>query len=221
MFNEATFSLLGKGILETLWMSFGTTLLAYVFGLPIGIFLVTSAKGGLKPHLFLNKIVGLMVNLMRSVPFLIMMIAVAPITKFLVDASIGSTAAMVGLTFSAAPFVARVVEQSLIEVDRGVIEAAHSMGASPRQIVWRVYLVEAWPSLINGGLLAFATILGYTAMAGFLGAGGLGDIAIRFGYYRYETPMMVVTVAIIVILVQIIQMLGERYVLLSDKRIRD
>lgn len=221
MFNSDVLTLLGNGILETLWMTFAVTFLSYVFGLPLGVFLITSAKGGLRPYPFLNRLVGIFINLMRSVPFLIMIMLVSPISKMLLGSTIGMKAAILGLTFSAAPFVARVVEQSLLEVDRGVIEAAQSMGASPSQIVWRVYLVEAYPSLINGCLLSLTTILAYSTMAGIVGAGGLGDIAIRFGYYRYDTATMVVTVIIIVILVQIIQMLGERYANLSDKRIKE
>lgn len=221
MFNSDILTLLGNGIIDTLWMTFAVTFLSYVFGLPLGVFLITSAKGGLRPYPVLNRLVGVFINLMRSVPFLIMLMLVSPISKVLLGSTIGMKAAILGLTFSAAPFVARVVEQSLLEVDRGVIEAALSMGASPRQIVWRVYLVEAYPSLINGALLSLTTILGYSTMAGILGAGGLGDIAIRFGYYRYDTPTMVVTVIVIVILVQIIQMIGERYANLSDKRIKE
>lgn len=221
MFNADVLALLGNGLVETLVMTFAVTFLSYLIGLPLGVFLITSAKNGLRPHPSLNRLTGTVINLMRSVPFLIMIMLVSPLSKILLGSTIGIKAAILGLTFSAAPFVARVVEQSLLEVDQGVIEAAQSMGASPRQIVWRVYLVEAYPSLINGVLLSLTTILAYSTMAGMVGAGGLGDIAIRFGYYRYDMPTMIVTVGIIVILVQIIQMLGERYANLSDKRIKE
>ena len=207
--------------LKTLMMTFMTTFFAYLFGLPLGVFLITSAKGGLRPHPILGSIVGLIINLLRSVPFLILMILLAPLSDLLLHATIGPQVAIFALTFSAAPFVARVVEQSLLEVDKGVIEAALSMGASPRQIVWKVYLVEAFPSLVNGMLLSLTTILAYTAMAGFIGAGGLGDVAIRFGYHRYDFTTMIVVVIVIVVLVQIIQMLGERYVRYTDKRIKE
>ena len=207
--------------LKTLMMTFMTTFFAYFFGLPLGVFLITSAKGGLNPHPVLGSIVGLIINLLRSVPFLILMILLAPLSKLILGATIGPKVAIFALTFSAAPFVARVVEQSFLEVDKGVIEAALSMGASPRQIVWKVYLVEAFPSLVNGMLLSLTTILAYTTMAGFIGAGGLGDVAIRFGYYRYDFVTMLIVVAVIVILVQIVQMLGERYVRYTDKRIKE
>ena len=197
--------------LKTLMMTFMTTFFAYLFGLPLGVFLITSDKGGLRPHPILGSIVGLNINLLRS----------APLSDLLLHATIGPKVAIFALTFSAAPFVARVVEQSLLEVDKGVIEAALSMGASPRQIVWKVYLVEAFPSLVNGMLLSLTTILAYTAMAGFIGAGGLGDVAIRFGYHRYDFTTMIVVVIVIVVLVQIIQMLGERYVRYTDKRIKE
>lgn len=221
VFTADIVQMFAKGVIDTLWMTFGTTFLSYLIGLPLGVLLIVTARNGLKPRPTFNWVLGLIVNLMRSVPFLIMMIAVLPLVRFLIGTSIGPNAAIIALTFSAAPFVARVVEQSLLEVDRGVIEAAHSMGASPWQIVWKVYLVESYPSLLNGGLLSIVTILGYSAMAGFIGAGGLGDIAIRFGYNRYDLGTMNITIILIVILVQIIQLIGERMSHHSDKRINE
>ena len=169
----------------------------------------------------LNWLVGGIVNILRSVPFLIMMITIQPLTRMIVGTTIGTRAAIVALVVSAAPFVARMVEQSLLEIDHGVIEAAQSMGASNTQIIAKVLLPESKPSLLNGALVSATTILGYSAMAGFLGGGGLGDIAIRYGYNRYDTGTMLITVVLLVILVQIIQSVGSRIAKRSDKRIND
>lgn len=212
------FELIFKGALDTLYMTFLSTALAYLFGLPIGIALVVTDKDGITPVYVLNKTLGVIINLTRSVPFLILLIAVIPFTRFVVGKAIGTNATVVPLVIAAAPFIARLVESSLKEVDRGVIEAAQSIGASPIQIIYKVMLPEAKPSLIVGGAIAITTILSYSAMAGIVGGGGLGDIAIRYGYYRYQKGIMFVTVALLVIIVQVFQEVGMKIAKISDKR---
>ncbi len=212
------FELIFKGALDTLYMTFLSTALAYLFGLPIGIALVVTDKDGITPVYVLNKTLGVIINLTRSVPFLILLIAVIPFTRFVVGKAIGTNATVVPLVIAAAPFIARLVESSLKEVDRGVIEAAQSIGASPMQIIYKVMLPEAKPSLIVGGAIAITTILSYSAMAGIVGGGGLGDIAIRYGYYRYQKGIMFVTVALLVIIVQVFQEVGMKIAKISDKR---
>ena len=212
------FELIFKGTLDTLYMTFLSTALAYLFGLPIGIALVVTDKDGITPVYVLNKTLGVIINLTRSVPFLILLIAVIPFTRFVVGKAIGTNATVVPLVIAAAPFIARLVESSLKEVDRGVIEAAQSIGASPMQIIYKVMLPEAKPSLIVGGAIAITTILSYSAMAGIVGGGGLGDIAIRYGYYRYQKGIMFVTVALLVIIVQVFQDVGMKIAKISDKR---
>lgn len=176
-------------------------------------------KGGIKPKPVVNSALGVVVNLLRSVPFIILLIAVMPVTRFILGTTLGPTATVVPLVIASAPYIARLVESSIKEVDAGVIEAAQSMGASPFQIVWKVMLPEAKPSLLVGSAIAVTTILGYTAMSGFVGGGGLGDIAIRYGYHRYEVDIMLVTVAIMVIIVQIFQEVGTRLSRRHDKRL--
>ena len=212
------FELIFNGALDTLYMTFLSTVLAYLFGLPIGIALVVTDKDGITPVYVLNKTLGVIINLTRSVPFLILLIAVVPFTRFVVGNAIGTNATVVPLVIAAAPFIARLVESSLKEVDRGVIEAAQSIGASPIQIIYKVMLPEAKPSLIVGGAIAITTILSYSAMAGIVGGGGLGDIAIRYGYYRYQKGIMFVTVALLVIIVQVFQEVGMKIAKISDKR---
>ena len=207
-----------RGIGETLYMTLTSTLLGYVLGLPMGILLVICAKDGIRPNAFVYKIFDLISNIFRSIPFLILLILVMPLTAKLVGKSYGSTATIVPLTFAAAPYIARMVESSLKEVDRGVIEAAQSMGASTWEIVWKVYLKEARTSLIVNATIATGTILGYSAMAGTVGGGGLGDIAIRYGYYRYQVDIMVVTVIILVLLVQLFQSIGMLISKKMDRR---
>ncbi len=221
MFDAATVDMLWQGTLETLYMTVATTVLSYLIGTPLGVLLVITGKNGIRPMPTFNWVVGSIVNLLRSVPFLILMITIQPFTKLVVGSTIGTNAAIVALVVSAAPFVARMVEQSLLEIDAGVIEAAQSMGASNMQIVLKVLLPEAKPSLINGALVSATTILGYSAMAGFVGGRGLGDIAIRYGYNRYEYGIMLVTVVLLVVLVQIIQAIGTRVVRHTDKRINN
>lgn len=218
MWDESTLNMLVQGVGETLYMTIVSTFFAYLIGLVIGIVLVTSAKDGIRPCLWLYKILDIVVNLTRSVPFLILLIAVIPFTRWVVGTSIGSTATIVPLVLAAAPFVARLVESSIKEVDSGIIEAAQSMGASSMQIIWKVMLPEARPSLIVGSAISTTTILSYSAMAGIVGGGGLGDIAIRFGYYRYQYDIMLVTVILLVIIVQILQEIGMKAAKIGDKR---
>ncbi|MGI6660018.1 MAG: methionine ABC transporter permease [Dethiobacteraceae bacterium] len=206
------------GLGETLYMTLLSTALAYLLGLPLGIILVVTEKDGIRPQRFLNRILNFIINVIRSVPFLILLVAVIPITRFIVGKIIGSSATVVPLVIAAAPFIARLVESSLKEVDKGVIEAAQSMGASPLQIITKVMLPEALPSLIVGAAIAVTTILSYSAMAGFVGGGGLGTIAINYGYYRYQNDVMFATVALLVIVVQVLQEIGTWIANLSDKR---
>ncbi|MDF2632656.1 MAG: transporter permease [Caproiciproducens sp.] len=218
MWDEATLSMLLWGIGETLYMTLVSALCAYIIGLPLGILLVTSAKDGIRPCRPLFKTLDVIVNLTRSVPFLILLIAILPFTRLVVGTTIGSTATIVPLTLSAAPFIARLVESSIKEVDVGVIEAAQSMGASSMQIIWKVMLPEARPSIVVGSAIATTTILGYSAMAGIVGGGGLGTIAINYGLYRWQGDMMLVAVVLLVIIVQVLQGIGMKAAGLSDKR---
>ena len=220
MWNNDMTIMLVKESFTTLYMTLGSTILGYLLGLPLGIILVITAKNGLKPNAGVFKTLDFIVNIVRSVPFLILMISIIPFTKFVVGKSYGPTATIIPLTIAAAPFIARLVESSLQEVDKGVIEAALSMGASTKTIICKVLLGEARTSLIVGSTIATGTILGYSAMAGVVGGGGLGDVAIRYGYYRYERGTMLITVILLVILVQILQMVGMRISKKMDKRFR-
>ena len=202
------------------YMTIVSTILAYVFGLPLGALLVVSGKNGIKPMPTINVIISFIVNVFRSIPFLILLVAIIPFTRFIVGTMLGSTAAIVPLTVAAAPFVARLVETSLSEVDSGVVEAAESMGAGTWQIIRKVLLPEAKPSLINNATVATITILGYSAMAGFTGGGGLGDIATRYGLYKFDTGTMWLVVVIIVVIVQIMQEIGIRIAKVTDNRMR-
>lgn len=218
MWDSAMFIMIAKGIGETFYMTLLSTLLAYVIGLPLGIALVVTEKENLLPHSGVNQILNIIVNITRSVPFLILLIFIQPFTKMLVGTTIGSTATVVPLVIAAAPFIGRMVESSIKEVDHGVIEAALSMGATPMQIIWKVMLPEAKPSLWVGAAITATTILGYSAMAGFTSGGGLGDIAIRYGFYRYQTDVMFVTVVLLVLIVQLIQGIGMKIASKQDKR---
>lgn len=209
------------GLGETLYMTLVSTLMAYVLGLPMGIALVITDREGIFPIPWFHKALGVLVNLIRSVPFLILLVVIMPFTKLVVGTRIGTTATIVPLVVAAAPFVARMVESSLKEVDFGVIEAAQSMGASVMQIIYKVLLPEARPSLITGSAIAVTTILGYSAMAGFAGGGGLGNIAVSYGYNRYQTDIMLITVVILVIVVQIFQEVGMKLAKIGDKRSRE
>lgn len=220
MWDSGTIQMLAEGTGVTLYMTLTSTLIAYVLGLPMGIALVVTAKDGLRPNALIYKVLDVIVNITRSVPFLILLILVIPLTRLIAGKSYGATATIVPLTIAAAPFIARMVESSLLEVDKGVIEAAQSMGASLWTIIWKVLLVEARTSLIVGATIALGTILGYSAMSGVVGGGGLGDIAIRYGYYRYEAGIMWVTVILLVVLVQILQVIGTKLSKKLDRRSR-
>lgn len=220
MFTPEMLLLMGEALLETLFMTLVSAALAYVLGLPLGVVLVVTDADGVRPHAALNRVLGTIVNALRSVPFLILLFTVIPVTRFIAGTTVGAGATIVPLTIAAVPFVARMVEGSLKEVDRGVIEASLSMGASVPQLVWRVLLPEALPSLINGAAIATTTLLGYSAMAGICGGGGLGAIAINYGYYRGETDVMLVMVVILILVVQAFQFIGERTMRRVDKRIR-
>ena len=208
-----------KGLWETIYMTVGATVLAYIVGLPLGLILAATAADGVRPNRGVL-VLGAIVNVLRSVPFLILLYTVIPVTRFIVGTAIGTKATIVPLFISAFPFVARLVESSAREVDRGVVEASLSMGASVRQVICKVILPEAKPSLINGAAIATTTILGYSAMAGVAGGGGLGAIAINYGYSRYNTAVMLTMCAVIVVVVQFFQSAGTLGSRLSDRRIR-
>ena len=216
--SNAVIKMIVTGIGETLLMVFVSTLFGYIFGLPLGVFLYVNDKDGIKPNALIYRILDIIVNIGRSIPFIILLILIIPFTRLIVGKSYGTAATIVPLTVSAIPFIGRMVESSLKEVDKGVIEAAQSMGASNFQIIYKVLLKEARPSLINGATICLGTIVGYSAMAGAVGGGGLGDIAIRYGYYRYQTDIMIVTVIIIVLMVQLFQLAGNRLSSSLDKR---
>ncbi len=219
MWDNQTIIMIVEGTGVTLYMTLVSTLIAYLLGLPMGIILVVTAPGGLKPNKIIYKILDMIVNIVRSIPFLILLMLIIPFTRLIVGKSYGATATIVPLALAAAPFVARLVESSLLEVDHGVIEAAQSMGASLFTIIRKVLLAEARISLIVGATIALGTILGYSAMAGVVGGGGLGDIAIRYGYYRNQGDIMIVTVVLLVALVQILQMIGTKLSKKLDRRI--
>lgn len=219
-FDSTTMQMLIKGIGETLYMVFLSSALSYVIGIPLGIALVVTDKDGIRPVPLFNKVLGLVINVLRSIPFIILLIMVIPITRMIVGKIIGCNATVVPLVIAAAPYIGRMVESSLKEVDAGVIEAAKSVGASTWQIIVKVLLPEAKPSLLVGAAISVTTILGYSAMAGFTGGGGLGDIAIRYGYHRYQTDMMMVTVVLLIIIVQLIQEVFMRMSRRGDKRVR-
>ncbi len=207
-----------NGFFETLYMVFMSTFFSYVIGLPLGVVLVVTSKDGISPKPALYNVLGAVINILRSIPFLILLVMVIPITRFVTGTSIGSSATVVPLVIAAAPFIARLVESSLLEVDRGVVEAAQSMGTPNFKIVTKVLIPEARPSLIANATIALTTILGYSAMAGFTGGGGLGTIATNYGYYKYDTIVMLVTVAILVIIVQLLQMSGTKLTSVFDMR---
>ena len=208
MWDNEVIMMIVRGIGETLYMTLVSSLLGYVLGLPMGIILTVTDKDGIRPNAAVYKVFDMVSNIFRSIPFLILLILIMPLTKLIVGKTYGPTAMIVSLTVAAAPYIARMVESSLKEVDHGVIEAAQSMGASTWTIVYKVLLTEARTSLVVNATIATGTILGYSAMAGTVGAGGLGDIAIRYGYYRYQADIMIVTVVILVLLVQIMQGIG-------------
>lgn len=197
-----------EGIRDTLYMTLGSTFVGYLLGLPLGILLFVTSSKGLKPNKVIYGIGDFVCNIIRSIPFLILLILLIPFTRLIVGKSYGSTATIVPLVICAAPYIARVVESSLNEVDSGVIEAAKAMGAGTLQIIFKVLLVEARTSLFTGVTITTGLLLGYSAMSGTVGGGGLGDIAVRYGYYRWQTDIMIVTVVLLIVIFQIIQNLG-------------
>lgn len=220
MWDKAMLLMLAENTLITLYMTLVSTFAAYCLGLPMGIILVVTAKSGLKPNRVVYKILDIVVNVVRSVPFLILLILVIPFTRAIVGKAYGPTATIVPLVLAAAPFIARMVESSLLEVDKGVIEAAQSMGAGLYTIIVKVMLGEARTSLVVGATIVLSTVLGYSAMAGAVGGGGLGDIAIQYGYYRYQGDIMWVTVILLVLLVQVMQYAGTKLSQKLDRRTR-
>jgi D-methionine transport system permease protein len=210
--------LLAQGTIDTLVMTIASTFFAYVIGLPLGIWFAVTTPTGLAPNKAVNTVLGWIINIGRSIPFSILLVAIIPFTRLVVGTSLGVPGAIVPLTVAAAPFVARIVEQSLAEVDKDLIEAAHSFGASNVQIVVKVMLKESLPSLVRGVAITFVNLFGYSAMAGTVGAGGLGDIAIRYGYQRFRPEIMLATVIILIVLVQLVQFLGNTLAKKLDKR---
>lgn len=221
MWNSNEISMLLEASVTSVYMTLASTLMAYVIGLPVGILLVVCAPGGLKPKPFLHKLFDVIVNITRSIPFLILMILATPLARAITGKSYGANATIISLTLAAAPFIARLVESSLLEVDKGVIEAAQSMGAGTCNIVLKVLLGEARVSLIVGLTIALGTVLGYTAMSGAIGGGGLGDVAIRYGYNRWNTKILLETVVLLVILMQLIQMAGTKLSKKLDRRLTE
>ena len=220
MLNQALIDLLWEGTLDTIYMTLVSTFFSYVFGMIMAVILVITRADGIRLHPVIFRVLDVIVNLTRSFPFLILMIAIIPFTRWLVGTTIGNNATVVPLVVAAAPFVARLIEQSLLEVDRGVIEAAQSMGASTWQLIWKVFIPEATPSLINGSAIAATTILGYSAMSGAVGGGGLGKLAIMYGYNRYQNDIMFATVVLLIIIVQLLQSFGDWATRRSDRRIK-
>lgn len=218
MWDKAIFDMIKTGFFETLYMTLVSICMSYLIGLPMGVILVITDKKGIRPNAFIYKLLDAFSNIVRSIPFLILLILVMPITRAIVGKTYGSSATIVPLVIAAAPFIGRMVESSLKEVDPGVIEAAQSMGASTWTIIWKVLLAEAKTPLIVGATIAIGTVLGYSAMAGVIGGGGLGDIAIRYGYNRYQSDIMLVTIVILVILVQFLQGVGMFLAKKFDRR---
>lgn len=211
-------ALLAKGTWDTIVMTSVSTVFAYVVGIPLGVLIVITAANGLRPHPVFNAILGWIMNMGRSIPFIILLVALIPFTRWIVGTSLGVPGAIVPLVIAAAPFVGRMVEQSIAEVDGGLVEAAQSFGSSTWQIVYKVFLRESLPSLIRGASITFITLFGYSAMAGTVGAGGLGDIAIRYGYQRWNDEVMIAAVILCIILVQVVQSIGDIVARKIDKR---
>lgn len=207
--SEQVIKLLITGTLDTLQMTVISTIMAMIIGIPLGVVLVVTSKGHILENAALNKILGAIVNATRSIPFIILMVAIIPFTRMVVGTSIGTTAACVPLTLAAIPFLARLVETSIKDIQFGVVEAAQSMGASPFQIIRKVLLPEALPTIIDNVTVLIVNLIGYSAMAGAIGGGGLGDIAIRYGYQRFQGDIMLATIIILIIMVQVIQMIGD------------
>lgn len=206
------------GIWETIYMTVISTLFAYILGMPLGILLSVTGKDGIHPVLWFNRVLGILVNALRSIPFVILMVAMLPVAKVIVGTSLGNSAMIVTLIIAAAPYVARMVESSIKEVDAGVIEAAQSMGTSSFKLIFKVLIPEAKPALIVGGVISTVTVLGYSAMAGTIGGGGLGKIAITYGYQRSNNDIIWICVAATIIIVQLLQEAGMRIARKTDKR---
>jgi D-methionine transport system permease protein len=218
--NEQVIKMLLEGIVDTLYMTFGSVLIGYAVGGPLGFLLYVYGEKGLKPNKILYRCLDFVCNIIRSIPFLILLILLIPFTRLIVGQSYGSTATIVPLVICAAPYIGRVVESSLNEVDAGVIEAAKSMGASNFQIIFKVLLVEARTALLTGFTFTTGLLLGYSAMSGTVGGGGLGDIAVRYGYYRWKTDIMIITVILLIVIFQIIQNVGTKVSAHFDHRKR-
>ena len=212
MFDNVDWAEIGRATVDTLLMLGGSLVLTFILGVPLGVLLYLSGRGRLAANRVLNAVLSLIVNVQRSVPFIILLIVMLPVTVLLVGTSLGVAGAIPPLVVGAAPFYARLVETALREVDKGVVEATQAMGGSTFQIVTRALLPEAMPGIIAGATVTAIALVSYTAMAGVVGAGGLGDLAVRFGYQRFQTDVMVVTVVLLLILVQILQMIGDRLV---------
>lgn len=210
--------LLIPSVLETLYMVFFSTIFSLIIGFPLGVLLVITEKNGIWEKPMLNQMLSGIINILRSFPFIILMILVLPLSRLIVGSSIGTTATIVPLSIAAAPFVARIIEGALKEVDKGVVESSLSMGATVPQIIFKVLIPEAMPSLVMEITLTIINLIGYSAMAGAIGGGGLGDLAIRYGLYRFETDIMVLSVIIIIILVQSVQLVGNKIALSIDKK---
>ncbi len=220
MLSNQMIGLLGVSLWETIYMVIISTILAYAIGLPVGVVLNITSKDGICPNRAINSVLGVLVNIFRSIPFLILLIWMLPVTQAIVGTMVGPTSVIVPLVVSAAPFVGRMVESSLNEIDKGVIEAAQSMGSSSWQIIYKVLIPESKPSLIIGAAISVTTILGYSAMAGIVGGGGLGAVAMNYGLYRYDYQIMFVTIVIIVVIVQIFQEIGMMMAKKLDKRLK-
>ncbi len=215
--SEQIIELLIQSCIETFYMVSVSSLIAFAFGIPLGVLLTITDSGHIKQNLALNRSLGAVINALRSTPFIILMVAIIPLTRILAGTSIGTSAAIVPLTISAIPFVARIVESSLKEVPHGVIEAAIAMGSTPLQIIYKVLLPEALSGIILGLTLTVVSLIGYSAMAGVLGGGGLGDLAIRYGYQRFQTDVMIATVIILIVIVQLVQSVGDTLAKRADK----
>ena len=213
-------TLIGKATLDTLYMVAVAGLIGSLVGLPIGIFLATRGKGELFPAPNVNRIVGLVVNATRSTPFIILVVAIIPFTRLVTGTSIGTRAAIVPLTIATIPFVARLVEAAIRDIDKGLIEAARAMGATPMQIVFKVLLAEARPALTLALTMTIVSLIGYSAMVGAVGGGGLGDLGIRYGYQRFRPDVMLIVVVVLIVLVQLVQSAGDRLARRFDKRSR-
>ena len=225
MISEMMEKLWANGILqlcvwETIYMTLLSTLFSYAIGLPLGLILAVTSDDGIHPIPWLNRILGILVNVFRSMPFIILMVAMLPVAKAVVGTSLGNQAMIVTLVIAAAPYVARMVESSIREVNAGVIEAAQAMGSTSLQIVWKVLIPEAKPSLITGAVISMVTILGYSAMAGTIGGGGLGQIAITYGYQRSNDDIIWICILLIIVIVQIIQEIGTGLAQRTDRRIK-